>query len=100
MADIIIFQAYVNAKDEEKKRIKKISMLSSKRDSLLRLLNSINNSIEISMVKKCFGELNQIVGKENIIDNDLQRVIITAIEQYKEGIQHKISELENINCVI
>lgn len=100
MADIINFQAYVNAKDEEKKRIKRISMLSTKRDFIVGVLHNINNSIEVSLMTKHFGELNQIVTKHNIIGYDLMEVIIATIEQYDAEIQREIIDLENENCMI
>lgn len=100
MDNIINFQAYVNAKDEEKKMIKQISMLSTKRDCALELLHNINNSIGISLVTKNFSELNQVIARENNIGKDLLNIIVAAIEQYKEDIQHEIDDLENANCVI
>ncbi|MCR2051051.1 hypothetical protein NSB25_27935 [Acetatifactor muris] len=100
MADIINFQAYVNANDKEKKRIKKILMLSTKKDYILGLLHNLNNSIEISLITKNFTELNQVISRENTIGNDLLDIIIAAIEQYGEDIQHEIVNLENANCVI
>ena len=100
MADIINFQAYVNANDKEKKRIKKILMLSTKKDYILGLLHNLNNSIETSLITKNFTELNQVISRENTIGNDLLDIIIAAIEQYGEDIQHEIVNLENANCVI
>lgn len=99
MAVIINYQAYVNAKTEEKQRIKKILMLSSKRDSILGLLHNINNCIGVSFVTKHLGELNQIVGKEDVIESDLLDVIISSIKKYEEDIQNEISNLKSINCV-
>lgn len=99
MAVIINFQTYVNAKTEEKQRIKKILMLSSKRDSILGLLHNMNNCIGVSFVTKHLGELNQIIGKENVIENDLLDVIISSIKKYEEDIQNEISDLKSINCV-
>lgn len=99
MAVIISYQMYVNAKTEEKQRIKKILMLSSKRDNILELLNNINNCIEVSFVTKHLGEFNQIVGKEDVIESDLLDVIISSIKKYEETIQNEISNLKSINCV-
>lgn len=99
MAAIINFQAYVNAKIEEKLRIKKILMLSSKRDSILGLQHNLNNCIGASFVTKQFGELNQIVGKENVIESDLLDIIMSSVKKYEEDIQNEIRELEGINCV-
>lgn len=99
MAVIINYQMYVNAKTEEKQRIKKILMLSSKRDNILRLIDNINNCIGVSFVTKHLGELNQIVGKEDVIESDLLDVIISSIKKYEEDIQNEISKLKSVNCV-
>lgn len=47
MADIIKFQQYVNAKDEEKRRIKQISLLSTKSKNIKGLLHNISDSVGV-----------------------------------------------------
>lgn len=98
MAVIINFQAYVNAKDEEKRRIKRVSFLVSKRQNISGLLHTIDDCLGCSFVTKHIGELNQIVGKEHIIDNDLMNVIIAAIKSYDCDIKTEIDKLEEVNC--
>ena len=86
MADIIKFQEYVDSKEEEKKRIKKVSVLSTRSKNIEGLLHNINNCIGCSLVTRHFGEMNQIVGKENIIDQDMLNVIIDSLDNYYNDI--------------
>lgn len=95
MADIIKFQEYVNARDEEKKRIKQVSMFSTKSKNIECLLHNIGNSVSCSFVTRHFGEMNQIVGKENIIDPDILGVIIDSLKDYNSKIQEQINELNS-----
>ena len=95
MADIIKFREYVNSKEEEKKRIKKVSVLSTKSKSIEGLLHNINNSVGCSFVTRHFGEMNQIVGKENIIDPDILNVIIDSLKDYDIKIHEQINELNS-----
>lgn len=99
MADIINFQAYVNAESEEKLRIKKVSMLSSKREYISGLLHSIENCIGVSLVTKHFGEADQIVGRESVIESGLLEAVVSSIRKYEEDIQNEIKELEGMNCI-
>ena len=93
MADIIKLQEYIDSKEEDKKRIKKVSALSTKSKNIEDLLHSINNSVGCSFVTRHFGERNQIVGKENIIDPDILNVIIDSLKDYDNKIHGQINEL-------
>lgn len=95
MADIIKFQEYVNAKEEEKKRIKNVSILSTKSKSIEGLLHNIENSVGCSFVTRHFGEMNQVVGKENMIDSDILNVIINSLKDYNANIGEQISKLNS-----
>ena len=95
MADIIKFKEYVNSKEEEKKRIKKVSVLSTKSKSIEDLLHNINNSVGCSFVTRHFGERNQIVGKENMIAPDILNVIIDSLNDYDNKIHEQINELNS-----
>ena len=95
MADIIKFQEYVNARDEEKKRIKHVSILSTKSKNIEGLLHNICNSVGCSLVTRHIGEMNQIVGKENIIDCDILDVIIGSLKDYNGKIREQINELNS-----
>lgn len=93
MADIIKFQEYVGSKEEEKKRIKRISVLSTKCKDIEGLLHNINSSIGCSLVTKHFGEMNQIIGRQNILDSDMLDVIIDSLDGYYNDICGQIREL-------
>lgn len=93
MADIIKFQEYVLSKDEEKKRIKMTSILSTKSRNNRGILSAISNCIGCSLVTRQFNEINQVVECENVIDSDTMSVIINAIKDYDKSIQEKIQEL-------
>ena len=93
MADIIIFQKYANSKKEEKNRIKQVSVLSTKSKKIEGLLHNIENSIESSFITRHFGEMNQIVTKENVIDADVLAMIIHALKGCDSEIHEKIKEL-------
>ena len=92
IGEIINFQQYVNAKEEEKKRIRRVSALSNRCASIDGILHSMSGSIGVSLVTKHFGELNQIVGKEHIIDDGFD-VIVNALSDYKKSLRDEIEEL-------
>lgn len=93
IGEIINFQQYVNAKEEEKKRIRRVSALSNRCASIDGILHSMSGSIGVSLVTKHFGELNQIVGKEHIIDDGLYDVIVNALSNYKKSLTDEIKAL-------
>ena len=93
MADIIKFQEYVKSKEEEKRRIKRVSVLSTRSKNIEGLLHNINSSIGCSLVTRHFGEMNQIVGRENILDPDMLNVIIDSLDDYYNDICGQIREL-------
>ena len=93
IAEIIDFQRYVNAKEEEKKRIRRVSALSNRCASIDGILHSMGDSLGVSLVTKHFGELNQIVGKEHIIDDGLYDVIVNALSDYKKSLKDEIEAL-------
>lgn len=95
MATVINYQKYVNAKEEEKKRIKQISTLSTKSKNIEGLLHNIDNCVGCSFVTKHFGEMNQIIGKENIIDPATLDVIISSLKAYNAKIHEQIKELNS-----
>lgn len=95
MADIINFKQYVDAKDEEKRRIKQVSILSTMNKNVEGLIHNISNSVGCSFVTKHFGELNQIFEKENMIDSAMLNIIIVSLREYNNNIQAQIKEL---NC--
>lgn len=100
IGEIINFQQYVNAKEEEQKRIKRVSALSNRCASIDGILHSMSDSIGVSFVTKHFGELNQIVGKEHIIDDGLYDVIVSALSNYKKSLRDEIEELNNSGEVV
>ena len=93
IGEIINFQQYVNAKEEEKKRIRRVSTLSNRCASIDGILHSMSDSVGVSLVTKHFGELNQIVGKEHIVDDGLYDVIVNALSDYKKSLKDEIEEL-------
>ena len=93
IGEIINFQQYVNAKEEEQKRIRRVSALSNRCTIIDGILHSISDSLGVSLVTKHFGELNQIVGKEHIIDDGLYDVIVNALSDYKKSLRDEIEEL-------
>lgn len=93
IGEIINFQQYVNAKEEEKKRIRRVSALSNRCSSIDGILHSMSDSVGVSFITKHFGELNQIVGKEHIIDDGLYDVIVNALSDYKKSLKDKIEAL-------
>ena len=93
IGEIINFQQYVNAKEEEQKRIRRVSALSNRCASIDGILHSMSDSIGVSLVTKHFGELNQIVGKEHIIDDGLYDVIVNALSDYKKSLKDEIEAL-------
>lgn len=93
IGEIINFQQYVNAKEEEQKRIRRVSALSNRCASIDGILHSMSDSVGISFVTKHFGELNQIVGKEHIIDDGLYDVIVNALSDYKKSLKDEIEAL-------
>ena len=93
IAEIINFQRYVNAKEEEKKRIKIVSSLSHRCASIDGILYSMSDSLGVSFVTKHFGEMNQIIGREHIIDDGLYDVIVNALSDYKKCLRDEIEVL-------
>ena len=53
----------------------------------------MSDSVGVSFITKHFGELNQIVGKEHIIDDGLYDVIVNALSDYKKSLKDKIEAL-------
>ena len=53
----------------------------------------MSDSVGVSFITKHFGELNQIVGKEHIIDDGLYDVIVNALSDYKKSLRDEIEEL-------
>lgn len=100
IGEIINFQQYVNAKEKEKKRIRRVSALSNRCASIDGILHSISDSIGVSFVTKHFVELNQIVGKEQIIDDGLYDVIVNALSDYKKSLRDEIEKLNNSDEVV
>lgn len=78
MATVINFQEYVNAKEEEKRRLKRISSLMSRKEYMQKLAYSIKDSIGCSFITKDMGEMNQVIGREHILDDDLRRMVMEA----------------------
>ena len=60
----------------------------------------MSNSLGVSLVTKHFGELNQIVGKEHIIDDGLYDVIVNALSDYKKSLVGEIEKLSNSDEVV
>ncbi len=56
MATVINFQEYVNAKEEEKRRLKRISSLMSRKEYMQKLAYSIKDSIGCSFITKDMGK--------------------------------------------
>lgn len=100
IGEIISFQQYVNAKEEEQKRIRRIFTLSNRCASIDGILHSMSDSVGVSFVTKHFGELNQIVGKEHIIDDGLYDVIVNALSDYKKSLRDEIEKLNNSDEVV
>lgn len=96
MAEIIDLNAWKNMKEEEQRRVKKLSTLSTKCSVVDGLLHSINGSICVSFLIKHFGEMNQVTGKEYTIDKDLLMVIVNALHNYKESLKDEITKLNDI----
>lgn len=95
MADIINFQQYVNSKEEEKKRIKRITTLSTIVDNVQGLLHNINDSLSCSLITKHLGEMNQIIGKENILDSNMLSIIVQSLSTYCNTLHDQIDELND-----
>lgn len=93
IGDIINFQQYVNTKEEEQKRIRRVSSLSNRCANIDGILHSISDSLGVSFVTKHFNELNQIVGKEHVIDKELYNVVVNAFSDYKKSIKDEIEKL-------
>ena len=93
MATVINFQEYVNAKEEEKRRLKRISSLMSRKEYMQKLAYSIKDSIGCSFITKDMGEMNQVIGREHILDDDLRRIVMEAIRQHNIKVQEEIEEL-------
>lgn len=93
IGEIINFQQYVNAKEEEQKRIKRVSFLSNRCANIDGILYSMSDSVGVSFVTKHFGEMNQIVGREHIIDDALYDVVVKALSDYKQSLGDEIEKL-------
>lgn len=93
IGDIINFQQYVNAKEEEQKRIRRVSSLSNRCANIDGILHSMSDSLGVSLVTKYFNELNQIVGKEHVIDKELNSVVVNTLSDYKKSLKDKIEKL-------
>ena len=93
MATVINFQEYVNAKEEEKRRLKRISSLMSRKEYMQKLAYSIKDFIGCSFITKDMGEMNQVIGREHILDDDLRRIVMEAIRQHNIKVQEEIEEL-------
>ncbi len=100
IGEIINFQQYVNAKEEEQKRIRRVSALSNRCVSIDGILHSMSDSVGVSFVTKHFGELNQIVGKEHIIDDGLYDVIVNALSDYKKCLRDEIEKFNSSDEVM
>ena len=100
IGEIINFQNYVNVKEEEKRRIKRVSALSNRCANIDGILHSMSDSIGVSFVTKHFGEMNQIVGKEHIIDDGLYDVIVNALSDYKKSLGDEIEKLNSSDEVV
>ncbi len=98
MATVINFQEYVNAKEEEKRRLKRISSLMSRKEYMQKLAYSIKDSIGCSFITKDMGEMNQVIGREHILDDDLRRMVMEAIRQHNIKVQEESEELAG--CVM
>ncbi len=95
MLPIINFQDYVNSREEEKNRIRKLSALSTRSQNVKGLLHNIDDIIECLFVTKHFNELNQIIGKQNNLDGYMMKVVIDALKAYDAQLCGKIDELNN-----
>lgn len=95
MANIINFQEYVDAENQERKRIKKLSTLTAKKDAMLELLCTIDDCVGASLLTKQVNEFNQVAVKENIIDGGLLDIFASSVQQYIDDIDYEIFALEN-----
>lgn len=93
MANIINFQNYVNSNEEEKRRIKKMLVLSTMNKNIEGLLYNIKDSVGCSFVTKHVGEMNQIIGKENMLDSNMIDVIVESLSAYRNTVCKQIDEL-------
>lgn len=93
IGDIINFQQYTNAKEEEQKRIRRVSSLSNRCANIDGILHSMSDSLGVSLVTKHFNELNQIIGKEHVIDKELNSVVVNTLSDYKKSLKDKIEKL-------
>ena len=100
IGEIINFQNYVNAKEKEKRRIKRVYALSNRCANIDGILHSMSDNLGVSIVTKHFGEMNQIVGKEHIIDDGLYDVIVNALSDYKKSLKDEIEELNKSDEVL
>ena len=100
IGEIINFQNYVNVKEEEKRRIKRVSALSNRCTNIDGILHSMSDGVGVSFLTKHFGEMNQIVGKEHIIDDGLYDVIVNALSDYKKSLKDEIEKLNNSGEVV
>ncbi len=74
-----------------------VSSLSNRCANIDGILHSMSDSLGVSFVTKHFNELNQIVGKEHIIDDDLYDVVVKALSDYKKSLRDEIEALNKTN---
>ena len=100
MALIINFQEFVNSIEKEKIRIKEISMLLTKSQNVRGLLHNISNGVgSPSVITRHINEVNQIVAKENILDDSMKKVLAGLLSDYDRQICEKIAELNDKRAV-
>lgn len=92
---VIDFQSYIKAKEDEKKRAKRVISLLSRKDSISKLLHNIDSSLGVSILTKHANNMNQIVHEEHMLDKDLLKLVISAVQGYKDNLQ---SEIDKMDC--
>lgn len=97
MAEIINFQNWVNMKQEERDRLKKISVLSNMSALVDGIIHNIYDSVGVSIVTKYFNEVNQLVGREHALDSEILNAIVEALITYKDSLCEKIEELNKMH---
>ena len=96
MADIINFKEYIELHEEDRKRLNKISMLSTKNEKIEELLHNISNNIRCSITTMHLNEMNQVIKNENVVNDDLLDIIINSLKVYSNKIHEQINDLKNI----
>ncbi|MCI8661511.1 MAG: hypothetical protein HFG54_14920 [Lachnospiraceae bacterium] len=99
MADIIFFKAYVRAKEDERKRMRNISMLLSKKENLFTLLHKMYDCIGCSFIVENFGKNYQVYENEYEIDKELLNILLQTMQKYYDELQNRIICLENASRV-